>query len=112
MPHISPSIGRVVWFHPGKHLVGLNEISDKQPMKADIVYVWSDNLVNVAGFDHVGEPYRRTSVKLVQEGDAPVGDEPWCEWMPYQLDQAAKAEAAANANLASMGGMATADSAT
>lgn len=88
---ITPTVGRVVWFHPG---IGekLLAFSD-QPLAAMVTYVWGDRMVNLVVFDSNGVPAGRTSVKLRQEGDEPCVGEMYCEWMPYQKGQAAKNEA-------------------
>jgi hypothetical protein len=79
---IQPTVGRVVWFR------ALGHISD-QPQAAIVTFVHSDGLVNLAVFDPNGERSGHTSVPLYQgEGDRPAGD--YCEWMPYQIGQAAK----------------------
>ena len=64
----------------------------EQPHAAIITYVHGDRMVNLVVFDPNGNSQGRTSVALRQEGDvAPNGM--FCEWMPYQLGQAAKTEA-------------------
>jgi hypothetical protein len=90
---IKPTIGRVVWFHPGAwDHVNLTRPDPSQPLAALVVYVWSDRMVNLAVFDQNGIAHGRTSVPLVQEGDM-VPAEFFAEWMPFQKGQAAKAEA-------------------
>jgi len=89
---IKPTIGRVVWYHPSE----LEGISD-QPLAALVAYVWSDTLVNLAVFDSNGTSSGRTSVFLFQgDGERPASC--FAEWMPYQLGQAAKTEAAEKFN--------------
>jgi hypothetical protein len=88
---IKPTIGRVVWFHPGAndpHKFGPQD----QPRAALVSYVWSDRLVNLTVSSPNGETYGATSVVLVQEGDATPKDY-YCEWMPFQKGQAAKYDA-------------------
>jgi hypothetical protein len=86
---IKPTIGRVVWFHPGS---GDMHFPPSGPFAALVVWVHSDELINVVAFNGNGVSAGRTSVKLIQEGQpAPSG--PYCEWMPYQKGQAAKTEA-------------------
>lgn len=97
---ILPTVGRVVLFRPTKDHAhpaaqSLGIIGD-QPMKADVVFVWNDRLINIAGYDHLGAPFRYTSVRLIQEGDEPAREgESVCTWMDYQLGQAKKYEALA-----------------
>jgi hypothetical protein len=84
---ITPTVGRVVWvFRP-------NDTNDpKQPEAALIAYVWGDRLINVAGFDHSGQPFALTSLPLVQP-DEPKPEGNYAAWMPFQKGQAAKTEA-------------------
>lgn len=94
---IKPTVGRVVWFRPSPNSVEPSFIrhNDGQPYAATIARVWNDALVNLTVFDANGFPHSRTSVPLLQAGGGgfvPVGM--YCEWMPYQKGQAAKAEAA------------------
>lgn len=82
---IKPTIGRVVWFW--KDGTGLQQ----QPEAGIVCYVHSDALVNLVVFNSNGQPQSRTSVRLLQDGDArPAGY--FAEWMPYQKGQAAKTE--------------------
>jgi hypothetical protein len=83
---IKPTIGRVV-------LIRRPENASQHPEAGLVTFVHHDTMINVAGFDHNGVPFARTSVFLDQ------GDEPcpqWAlrstraEWMPYQKGQAAK----------------------
>ncbi len=87
---ITPTVGRVVWFHPAPGGDGgLNNYS-RQPMAAQVCYVLGDRMVNLSVTDHAGQVVPRTSVTLRQDGD-PVPTGSYCEWMPYQLGQAKKA---------------------
>lgn len=78
---IHPSVGRVVWYHPGQGDPGPDP--QGQPLAAIVTHVWSDTCVNLAVFDTNGIPYNRTSVYLHQ-GDVAVSGRPYAEWMPYQ----------------------------
>lgn len=85
---ITPTIGRVVW------VVRPSTTNDiKQPEVGLIAYVWGDHCINVAGFDHNGQPFSLTSLPLVQEGE-PKPEGNFAAWMPYQIGQA-KAQNAA-----------------
>lgn len=77
---IQPTIGRVVLVHRG--------ISD-QPEPALVSHVWSDNMINVGGFDRNGQPFALTNLHLKQD-DAEQPPMPYAEWMPYQKAQAEK----------------------
>ncbi len=90
---ITPTIGRVVWvFRP----FVTNDVL--QAEAAFVVYVWNDRLINVAGFDHDGNPFALTSLPLVQD-DEPKPEGNFAAWMPYQKGQAAKQDAAAAADM-------------
>jgi hypothetical protein len=85
---ITPTVGRVVWYHaPGA-------AQGAQPQAAIIAFVHNDTLVNLHVIDANGIASGATSVPLVQEGDATPSAGFYCEWMPYQKGQAAKTEAA------------------
>jgi hypothetical protein len=89
---IVPTIGRVVWYWPNRiedHIC----VGGDQALPALVCHVWSDTCINIAGFDANGIPFNRTSVLLVQDGNARP-DQHFAEWMPYQKGQAAKTEAA------------------
>lgn len=87
---ITPTIGRVMWFHPGEFLNGMTQHSAHQAMTAHVCYVWNDNLVNLFVIDHAGVTWARTSVPIVQDGSPyTVGASPYAEWMPYQKKVAA-----------------------
>ena len=85
---IKPTIGRVVLYWPLNHQ---RSHVHSQPFVAFITHVWSDGMVNLAGFNDQGQHFARTSVVLAQDRDAQDGE---CGWMPYQLGQAARTEQA------------------
>lgn len=93
---IKPTIGRVVWFHPSEVTgeAGFTLHGNGQPYAAIIAHVHGDRMLNLTVFDANGVPHSRTSVWLVQDGDAVPQCGYYCEWMPYQKGQAAKADAA------------------
>jgi len=80
---IQPTVGRVVHYYRDR---------DSEVQVALIAHVNEDGTVNLAVFDHHGNPEPRPGrVMLVQEGNpVPVGHH--CTWMPYQLGQAAKTQ--------------------
>ena len=88
---ISPTVGRVVWYHPSDDQRIEGQPSD-QVCAAIVTYVWSDTMVNLTVLTPNGVPYGVTLVTLVQDGAKTGGR--WCEWMPFQKSQAAKTEAA------------------
>ena len=58
-----------------------------------MTHVWDDRCVNLTVFDSNGISHPRTSVSLAQDGDPVNRGGGYCEWMPYQKGQAARAEA-------------------
>jgi len=91
---IKPTVGRVVWYYPD----GSN--ANTPPLAAIIATVWSDRCVNLMVIEQNGVPMSHppTSVTLVQDGELiPKRTDGtfsrYCCWMPYQVGQAAKAEA-------------------
>lgn len=79
---IEPTVGRIVWFWADER------VRAEQPLAATVAHVWSNTRVNLAvcGKDGIYSGY--TSVFLWDgEGPRPIGD--FCEWMPYQIKQAA-----------------------
>ena len=89
---ITPTVGRVVWFHPGRGFAGC-PAGEGIPLAALIARVWSDTCINIGGFDANGMPFAATSVWLLQDGNDVPTEGHWAEWMPYQKGQAAKTEA-------------------
>ena len=83
---IKPTVGRVVWFYSSK--------APEEALAAIVAYVHSDRMVNLMVIEPTGNPRGQTSVQLLQDDDKPHGAAFWCAWMPYQLGQAAKTEAA------------------
>jgi hypothetical protein len=65
-------------------------IDGRKPLAAIVAHVFNDGLVNPAVFDSNGMSHSRTSVPLVQEGEAKPEHGYFCEWMTYQVGQAAK----------------------
>lgn len=86
---IEPTVGRVV--HLQLHL------GQKQPMKADIAYVFPRGqfshswLINVGYLDHNGNHAALQTIELWDgTGDPP--SLPYATWMPYQVGQAARTD--------------------
>ena len=89
---IVPTVGRVVWFWPDGEV---QMRTQQQPCAAIIAQVRTNTLINIAYFDENGHAHNNTSVRLVQ--DEQITQEmqsPFCTWMPYQVGQQAKTEAA------------------
>ena len=87
---IPPTVGRVVLFVPKKDSYEFGYcILAGRPHAATVATVHGDRCVNLSIVDANGKQFSRTSVTLRQPDDeAPGGD--YCEWMPYQIGQAAK----------------------
>lgn len=89
---IKPTVGRVVWYQPHFSDDTLRVFSNNQPLAAHVAYVHNDRLVNLMVIDPNGNPQPRTSVVLLQEGDARDVETSFCEWMPFQIGQAKRYE--------------------
>ena len=99
MTTIPPTVGRVVLYKPNA-----NEHLNPDASgfcAATVSYVHSDTMVNLCVLSGSGTPTPRSSVRLVQEGEEVPGPGGYCQWMKYQLGQAARAEAAEKAAQAS-----------
>lgn len=82
---IHPTIGRQVWLwidHEHKKY--------GQPFAATVVHVNSLRDINVHALDGSGQPAAYMGITLVQPGDKLPLDGAFCEWMPYQIEQASK----------------------
>lgn len=80
---MKPTLGRIVHFHPKPGITHA----------ALIACVHSDTMVNLAAFDGSGRSYCVTSVELVAADKPKPEFGQYCEWMPYQVEQAKKPEA-------------------
>jgi hypothetical protein len=85
---ITPTVGRNVWLFG--NVYGAESLSAKQPFHVNVVFVHSDNSINVAGYDHTGNPFKIQGVTLRQPGEPQPPLPIWAEWMPYQTGQAQK----------------------
>jgi hypothetical protein len=86
MTVIKPTIGRKILYHAPDEAI---HSDPSQPLDATICYVHNDGLVNLRVTDQGGISHARTSIPLIQSGDAtPNGS--YCYWMDYQISQAAK----------------------
>lgn len=85
---ITPTVGRVVLFHPNKN-ENFIATHGNEPVPALVAAVHSDTSINVGGFDANGSPFARQNVTLLQDDALPPEDgEQYAEWMPYQKAQA------------------------
>lgn len=83
---ITPTVGRVVWFHQGTS--GIFPGSEGA-CAAIVAHVWGDRMINLCVIDANGNTHARTSVPLVHDGDEKPASGFCCEWMPYQKQKAA-----------------------
>ena len=88
---ITPTPARMVHYHPAEG--ELPAYAYAPTLAAIVCYVHSNSLVNLCVFDKQGQQHARVMVTLVQPGGdvEAVRMGPWCEWMPYQVGQAGKA---------------------
>mgnify|MGYP001100203627 CR=1 FL=1 len=93
MSVIKPTVGRIVLFTPDKNDPLTR--NGNEPLAAIVACVHSDSCVNLGVIDAQGNNVSRTSVPLIQDGDPKPSTGYYCEWMPYQLGQAAKTESLA-----------------
>lgn len=107
---IKPSVGRKVWYRPSKFdLLGPGAMQTacdqadtklRAPLDATVIAVWGDRMVNLLVTDIVGKQFPVLSCTLLQDDDKPTVDAEgavqgrYAEWMPYQVGQAKKDEAA------------------
>jgi hypothetical protein len=93
---ITPTVGRVVWFHPAANQAtsGFTPPNEGQPLAAIIAGVVDAEagVVHLAVFDAVGTPSSQPYVPLIQEDQNVPEGVRYATWMPYQIDQAKKAE--------------------
>lgn len=89
---IKPTVGRVVWYRPALHNAHAAAANENTRYAAMIAFVHSDNMVNLGILDPNGVHFNQTSVTLVSPGEPCNPGQ--CEWMPYQVGQAARTEAA------------------
>ncbi len=85
---IKPTIGRSLHFHAGSD-ADLKTFGGTGPFAAILAGVISDQRINVGVFTNEGTVVGRTNVQLLQGLDIVSEDESYCEWMPFQLGQAA-----------------------
>ncbi len=88
---IAPTPGRIVWYHPAEH-DGIARLNGN-PLSAQIAGIHNERLVNLAVLDAYGNWQQRSQVELVQP-DTTAPNHAHATWMPYQVGQAAKTEAA------------------
>jgi hypothetical protein len=89
---IGPTVGRIVHYYPS---VGDNIARvEGQPLAAIVAFVHNDRMINIGAFDANGAHQPRCLIRLLQDDEQANVGESYCAWMPYQLGQAAKTEAA------------------
>lgn len=86
---ITPTVGRVLWFHANAHH-HFSNYDPRQPMAATVAFVHNDRLVNLRVTDHAGDEHALRSVTLLQDDDLKPEGQSFAVWMPYQMEQAKK----------------------
>lgn len=93
---IKPTVGRIVYFYEAKSGPYDNGPTVKVtgPLAARVTAVHGDTCINVAIDNANGSgSFGRTSIRLLHPGEHRPTLGEWCEWMPYQIEQANQAEA-------------------
>ena len=92
---IKPTVGRVVYYKPRPQFDDEMVRVGEQPLRADVLAVNSDTSVNLNIIDAAGNHFAILDVFLVHDTTTVTDeDSGYAYWMPYQLGQAAKTEAA------------------
>lgn len=93
---IQPTIGRRLWYWPNDDDLNhtyeptMAQRNDAQAFDAGVVFVHENGLINVTVADHIGRPFARQRVTLLQEGEELPRAGGFCTWMPYQTSSAKK----------------------
>lgn len=92
MTMITPTVGRVVWYHdsPGAPELAAIVCAVQEIPKGE--FIDAHFRLALAVFDSRGMSRPRVNVRLVQDGEEPPTGSEFAEWMPYQKGQAAKTE--------------------
>ncbi len=89
--HITPTVGRVVWYWPSAEATHMAGAGAPQPLRADICHVLEDGSLNLAINDANGVCWNGVGVKLHQGYAENCSlPRPFATWMPYQLEMALK----------------------
>lgn len=83
---IKPTVGRKVWYYVGHNHPEMNTLS-YQPCDATVLYVHSDDCVNLLIVDHLGHQHFVDRAPLIQP-DAPIGAESYAEWPSPVIEKA------------------------
>jgi hypothetical protein len=78
--YVTPTVGRIVHYTPS---VGDSDVSlahQDQPLAAIIVYVHTDEYVNLVVFDADGRHHRRAGVLLLPYQAPPLPEGDYCRW--------------------------------
>lgn len=87
-----PSIGRRVWYWPSQKQLDegiLRSCDCEQALEAGVIFVHHSESVNLLVTDHLGRSVPLLGIPLLQARLAGTA-----QWMPYQVQEAAKASAA------------------
>lgn len=82
---IQPTVGRMILFRAP---------SSSKPLAATVAAVNDDGTINIGYLDSIGAHHSSQFIRIIEPGDTVGPEEHWCEWMPFQLGQAAKTEQA------------------
>lgn len=81
---IKPTVGRVVWFYPGRNdAMPVHPDNPFAPLAALVTHVHTDTCINLSVFDPWGGVHGRQEVFLNQH-EAPPPNGAYAAWMPYQ----------------------------
>ena len=84
---IEPTVGRILYLWPSAS----EKARNGEPIAAIVSAVVNDSRVTVTAFPASG-PRVYENIQLVHPDDTYPVAGPFCEWMPYQIGQAAKTE--------------------
>ena len=87
---IKPTIGRKLWYWPEPDDRRIMACIDGQPLDATVVYVHNDSMVTLTINDHHGFSHPKTAVHLYHGDTNRPTLGRFCEWMPFQVGQAAR----------------------
>lgn len=91
----TPMVGDSLHYYPdtedldGMYTVKpMNRIRSEVPFDAVIAFVHSDRIVNLSVLDHRGQHHVRENVVLLQVGESPMQNQPFCAFANYLMAQA------------------------
>jgi len=106
---MKPTISRCVWYRTNSvtdFTDGMQIYDLAQPCAAQIVFVHSDNCVNLVVFDHAGTVWLRQMVPI---NEVPIGARHWAEWPVIMTTVAKKDDQKRDMALETVGRLAMAE---